>query len=107
MSNTFKNAGLDLTTNEQTIYTTPADTEAVVHAIYLTNIAEGHQALATVIVNDVSESRGYKILYRAPVRPGSTLIFDKPVNLEAGDSLKVLASDDDLMTAFISVLEVS
>jgi len=107
MGNAFKNKGLDLTAAEQTIYTTPADTQSVVHAVFITNTTYGIEGLATIVINDVSASADYKILYRAPVRPGSTLTFDKPINLEPGDSLKIKSSGADLMTAFISVLEVS
>ena len=107
MSNAFKNKGLSLTSVVQTLYTAPAATEAVIHAIFLTNTSDSFEGFATIIVNDSSESSDYKILYRAPVKPGSTLTFDKPVNLEAGDSLKALASSDSMMSAFISVLEVS
>ena len=107
MANSFKNKGLSLTATAQTMYTAPAATESVIHALFLTNITEGYEGFVTIIVNDVSASADYKILYRAPVPPGSTLTFDKPINLEAGDSLKALASSVDLMTAFLSVLEVS
>ena len=107
MSNAFKNKGLALTEAVQTLYTAPASTESVVHAVFLTNTTDGYEGFVTLIVNDTSESTDYTILYRAPVRPGSTLTFDKPINLEAGDSLKVNASSDALMTAFLSVLEVS
>ena len=107
MANAFKNKGLSLTATAQTMYTAPAATEAVIHALFLTNITEGYEGFVTIIVHDVSASADYKILYRAPVPPGSTLTCDKPINLEAGDSLKALASSVDLMTAFLSVLEVS
>jgi len=107
MSNAFKNKGLILTDVSQTVYTTPAATESVIHAIFLTNTTESYEGFVTIIVHDTSASAEYKILYRAPVRPGSTLTFDKPINLEAGDSLKALASSTGLMSAFLSVLEVS
>ena len=107
MANAFKNKGLDITAVEQVIYTAPASTESVIHAVVLTNITDGFESLVSLSVNDVSASADYKILHRVPVSPGSTLTFDKPINLEAGDSLKVSASDNNLMTAFLSVLEVS
>jgi hypothetical protein len=107
MANSFKNKGISLTATAQTMYTAPASTESVIHALFLTNITDGYEGLVTIIVHDDSANTDYKILYRAPVPPGSTLTFDKPINLEAGDSLKVLASSADIMTAFLSVLEVS
>jgi hypothetical protein len=107
MSNAFKNGGLALTAVSQTLYTTPAATESVIHAVFLTNISEAYEGLVTITVTDASAGTDYPILYRAPVKPGSTLVFDKPVNLEAGDSLKALASSTDLMSAFLSILEVT
>ena len=107
MANAFKNKGIDLTDTMQTMYTTPASKESVIHSVFLTNVTEGYEAFVSLSVNDVSASQDYKILHRAPVKPGSTLTFDKPINLEAGDSIKVSASDNNLMTAFLSVLEVS
>jgi hypothetical protein len=107
MANAFKNKGISLTATAQTMYTTPAATQSVVNALFLTNITDGYEGLVTVIVNDTSASTDYKILYRAPVPPGSTLTFDKPINLEAGDSLKVLATSTSMLTAFLSVLEIT
>ena len=107
MSNAFKNKGLALTAVAQTLYTAPAATESVIHAIFLTNISESYEGWVTIVVSDTSESADYTILYRAPVPAGSTLTFDKPVNLEAGDSLKALASSTSIMSAFVSVLEVT
>lgn len=107
MANAFKNKGLSLTATAQTMYTAPVATQSVVNALFLTNITEAYEGLVTIIVNDTSTSTDYKILYRAPVPPGSTLTFDKPINLEAGDSIKALASSTNLMTAFLSVLEIT
>ena len=107
MANAFKNKGISITATAQTMYTAPASTQSVVNALFLTNITEGYEGFVTVIVNDTSASTDYNILYRAPVPPGSTLTFDKPINLEAGDSLKVLATSTSMLTAFLSVLEIT
>jgi len=107
MANAFKNKGLNLTDAMQIMYTTPASKESVIHSVFLTNITDGFEGFVSLTVHDVSASQDYVVLHRAPVRPGSTLTFDKPINLETGDSIKVSASDNNLMTAFLSVLEVS
>ena len=38
MANTFKNAGVAITDSATVIYTAPASTTGVVHAIYISNI---------------------------------------------------------------------
>ena len=104
-TNTFRNKGADVTTTPTQMYTAP--TTAVIHAIYLANLPEGSEVMATISVGDVSEGRDFVILSRCPIGPGSSLSFDKPVNLEVGDSIKVSASVDNKMTAFLSALEIS
>jgi hypothetical protein len=106
MGNSFKNRGLEITEAEQVIYTVPENTETVIHSLFIANVAEGHKGFVTITINDYSEVKDYPILYRAPVNPGSTLTFDKPINLETGDSLKISGSSNDTLTAFLSILEI-
>jgi hypothetical protein len=42
-----------------------------------------------------------------PIPADSTLILDKPLNLEAGDKLKVTSSAAGDLSAFASILEIS
>jgi hypothetical protein len=107
MANTFKNAGLAATTTLTSIYTAPASTDGVVNAIFLANTSNSDIVLADIVVNDASASTAYTVLHRASIKPGSSLVFDKPINLEPNDSLQVKASANSKLTAFISILEIT
>ncbi len=107
MANTFKNAGLEVTTTSTSIYTAPASTVSVVNSMFIANTSNSSDRLVDVIVEDTSAGTEFTVLHRAPIKPGSTLVFDKPVNLEAGDELKFFASADSGVTAFISILEIT
>jgi len=107
MANTFKNAAVAAGTGDTTLYTCPGSTTAVVHAIMLTNVDGANSATVTVKVTDSSAATTYTILQDAPVPAGSTLVFDKPVNLEDSDVLKVSAGATNDISAFASVLEIT
>jgi hypothetical protein len=103
LANIFKNAAKIVTTTASVLYTSTG--ESVAHGIFLANII-GTQVTGTVIFYDASSATEYYILYNSPILPGSTLVFDKPINLEAGDSIRVLSSDVDSISAFASILEI-
>ena len=108
MANTFKNAGVALTTTGRTtIYTCPLSTTAILHAIYISNI-DGTNSVNVTVEATIDGGTTYsKIGYLLPVPPNSTLILDKPVNLEAQDILAVTASVANDVDVFCSVLEVT
>lgn len=107
MANTFKNAGLAATTTLTSIYTAPASTDGVVNAIFLANTSNSDIVLADIVVFDASADASYTVLHRAPIKAGSSLVFDKPINLEPNDKLQVKASVNSKLTAFISILEIT
>lgn len=104
MANSFKNAGLLVTTTDSVLYISTGKT-SVLHGIFLANII-GTQITGTVTFHDASSGSEYNILYNAPILPGSTLVFDKPINLESDDSITVMASDTNSINAFASILEI-
>ena len=81
MANTFKNAGVAVGNSATTIYTAPGSTTGVIHAVY--------------------------IMKTVDVPADSTLVIEKPINLEAGDILKAVASTAGDLQAFASVLEIT
>ena len=107
MSNNFTNAGLAASTTLTAVYTAPASTDGVVNAIFLANTSNSDIVLADLIVRDATASADFTVLHRAPIKAGSTLVFDKPINLEQNDSLMVRASVNSKLTAFISILEIT
>ena len=108
MANTFKSAASGSTTTIQTLYTCPVATSGVVHAIYLSNIDGTNDATVDVSISGSAnfDDRRY-ILKTVDVPADSTLVIEKPINLEAGDILKAVASAAGDLQAFASVLEIT
>jgi len=111
MANSFKNAGVAITTTARTtVYTCPTTvpiTTTILHAIYISNV-DGTNSVDVTVEATVDGGTTYrKIGYLLPVPPNSTLILDKPVNLEGADILAVTASVANDLDVFCSVLEVT
>ena len=107
MANAFKNAGAAIGTGRTDVYTCPASTEAVIHAVYL-SIVDGTSSVdATIEVYDNSVTTYYHVGKTIPVPADSTLVLDKPINLQESDKLTVTASAASDLECFISVLEIT
>jgi hypothetical protein len=111
MANSFKNAGVAITsTARTTVYTCPTTvpiTTTILHAIYISNV-DGTNSVNVTVEATIDGGTTYrKIGYLLPVPPNSTLILDKPVNLEGADILAVTASAANDLDVFCSVLEVT
>ena len=107
MANTFKNAGVAVGDSATTIYTAPASTTGVIHAVYLSNIDGTNDVDVDLFVTDTSAGSAFHIFKSVVVRANSTLVIEKPINLEAGDALKATASAASDLQAFASVLEIT
>jgi hypothetical protein len=90
-------------TNDTLINTAATATTIVIHSIYLTNVGE-NTTYSNVKVNDTSASSTTHIARNASIPEGETLILDKPLNLEAGDSLYVRGAN---LEVTVSALEIS
>jgi hypothetical protein len=107
MANTFKNAGIEVLASRTTLYTCPAATTAVIHALYLSNV-DGTNHVDADIEITIDGGTTYRYIGKSLAIPdNSTLILDKPINLEAGDILAITASVIDRLEAVISILEIS
>ena len=107
MANTFKNAAGAVGVSPTTIYTCPVATAAVLHAVYISNIDGTNDAVVDVEVYDNSAASSFKIGYQFPLPADSTLVLDKPINLEASDELRITADNTGDVEAFVSVLEIT
>ena len=107
MANTFKNAGVAIGTTDTTLYTAPAGTTGIIHAIYISNVDGTNDASVDIMVTDTSAGQTYHIMKTVEVPADSTLVIEKPINLETGDILKVKASSASDLEAFASVLEMN
>lgn len=108
MPNAFKNGYLDVTSSEQTIYTVPASTEAVVKSIRITNV---NGTTADAITCDIvdSSSGNSRIASTISVPADSSLeLIEKEIFLEAGDLVKLTGNQSSgYIEALISVLEIT
>ena len=108
MANTFKSAASGSTTSIQTLYTCPAATSGVVHAIYLSNIDGTNDATISVAVSGSANFNTRRfILKTVDVPADSTVVIEKPINLGAGDKLETQASANDDIDVFASILEIT
>ena len=108
MANTFKSAATGSTTALTTLYTCPAATSAVVHAMYLSNIDGSDDATVTISVSGSANfnTRRY-ILKTVDVPADSTVVIEKPINLGAADELETQASANNDIDVFASILEIT
>ena len=108
MANTFKSAASGSTTSIQTLYTCPAATSGVVHAVYLSNVDGTNDATVNLSISGSAnfDDRRY-ILKTVDVPADSTVVVEKPVNLGAGDKLETQASANDDIDVFASILEIT
>ena len=107
MANTFKNAAVAIGNTNTTVYTCPASTSAVVHAVYISNVDGTNDATVDVIVTDNSHGTNFHIMKTVDVPADSSLVIEKPINLEANDILICKASAAGDLEAFASVLEIT
>ena len=108
MANTFKSAATGSRTDLLALYTCPAATTAVVHAIYLTNVDGTNDATVNIAVSGSAyfDTRRY-LLKTVDVPADSTVVIEKPINLGAADKLETQASANDDIDVFASILEIS
>ena len=107
MANTFINAAKAIGNTATTVYTVPAATTGVVHAIYVSNIHATNDVTVDITVTDTSASATFHIAKNLSVPNGSVAIFEKPINLEATDILKLTANAASTIEAFDSILEIT
>jgi hypothetical protein len=107
MANIFKNAAKAIGNSATTVYTCPAATTGVIHAIYISNIHATNDVTVDITVTDTSATATFHIAKNLSVPNGSVAIFEKPINLEATDILKLTASAASSLEAFASILEMT
>ena len=108
MANTFTSAATGSRTDLLTMYTCPAATTSIIHAIYLSNVDGTNDATVNVAVSGSAtfQTRRY-LLKTVDVPADSTVVIEKPINLGAGDKLEAKASAKDDIDVFASILEIT
>ena len=108
MANTFTSAATGSRTDLLTMYTCPAATTSIIHAIYLSNVDGTNDATVNVAVSGSAtfQTRRY-LLKTVDVPADSTVVIEKPINLGAGDKLETQASVAGDIDVFASILEIT
>ncbi len=108
MADTFKNAATGSNTALTPVYTCPAATTGVVHAIYISNVDGTNDADINITISGSANFQTRRhIMKTVKVPADSTLIVEKPVNLGAGDKLETQASANGDLEVFASILEIT
>lgn len=109
MTIAYKNAKLAMTTGGGTVYTCPAATTAIVIGAQIANIDGTNSANATASWTDASNSNAETNLLKVvPVAAGSAIqVIIGRLVLDAGDTLKALASADGDLIITASIMEIS
>jgi uncharacterized Fe-S cluster-containing protein len=87
-----------------TLYT--AETATIVHAVYISNNSIGSNASLIFQVLDDSAEVTITLLDKVPLRANMTLVLEKPINLEIGDSIRIKSDTGCPITVFASIMEI-
>jgi hypothetical protein len=107
MANTFKNQGAALTTGGAVVYTAPAATTAIIHSCYISNIDGTNSADVTIKARATSGDTYYHVAKTIPVPADSTLVLDKPIDLEATGDVHATASANSDLEIVMGILEIT
>ena len=103
--NTFKTQALQLTTSNQIVYTAPTGYTAIVLGAQASNYGAND---ATVTFTLTKSSTDYILLnaFTVPTNDAASVVTGKLV-IEAGASVKAVASANTTITLVMSILETS
>ena len=82
-----------------------ASSTCVVHALYISNIDGVSSVDVDLLVGDGSPD--FYVLKNVPVPANSTLVLDKPINLETTHSLKAVTAATSDLEIVAAVLEIT
>ena len=107
MANIYKNELIDLTTTDNTvIYTTPADSRAIIKSILVSEDA-GSGCDITFTITDAA-SAVFNLFKDKPISSKSTTeLLTHPLILEENEVLKAQAADANELHVIASILEIN
>jgi|TARA_R110000751_G_scaffold303198_1_gene417708 hypothetical protein len=107
MANTFKNQGAAITTAGAIVYTAPAATQSVIHSCYISNIDGTSSADVSIKARATSGDTYYHVAKTVPVPADSTLVLDKPIDLEATGDVFMTSSATGDLEVVMGILEIT
>ena len=106
MANIYKNELIDLTTTDNTvIYTTPADSRAIIKSIVVSEDA-GSGTTITVTLVDASGNIFSLFKTKTIATITTTELLTNPLVMEESEVLKVQAADANELHVIASILEI-
>ena len=106
MANTYKNAFANLTTANATIYTTPADSRAIIQNIQVANDTANNTNVE-IYVHDSSASADYHISHDQLTTKETVNMAKGPIILEESDYIIAEASANSTAHITLSILEIN
>ena len=107
MANTFKNQGAALTTGGGIVYTAPAATTSIVHSCYVSNIDGTNSCNVDIKARATSSDTYFYVAKGIQVPGGSSLVLDKPIDLEATGDVHMTASANSDLETVLGILEIT
>lgn len=106
MANIYKNAFLDLITNNTTIYTSPSDSRAIIQNIQVANDNANNNNV-DIFIHDSSASSDHEICHDQLGTKETINLAKGPVILEENDYIFGKASSNDSARLMLSILEIN
>lgn len=106
MANIYKNAFLDLTTANTTIYTAPSDSRAIIQNIQVANDASNNNNV-DIFIRDSSASSDHEICHDQLSTKETVNLAKGPIILEENDFLFGKAGANDSARLTLSILEIN
>ena len=106
MANIYKNAFLDLTTTNTTIYTTPSDSRAIIQNIQVANDLSNNINV-DVYIHDSSASSNHEIAHDALDTKETINLAKGPVILEENDYIYAKAGANSSAHLTLAILEIN
>ena len=104
MANEFKNAGGSVAATVTDVFTCATGKTSVLHSLFLTN-KSNDAGTVKVEVYDNSATTSYLVNNELSIPSNVTYVFDKPINLESEDRLRLTADVANKIEFFASYLE--
>ena len=107
MANIYKNELVDLTTTDNTtIYTTPASSRAIIKSIIVSEDA-GSGTTVTLTITDAASTIFNLFKDKAIASKATTELLTHPLILEENEVLKAQAADANELHVIASILEIT
>jgi len=106
MANIYKNAFLDLTTANTTLYTTPSDSRAIIQTVQLANDGTNNINV-DIFVHDSSASSNHEIAHVQAGTKTTENLAKGPVILEENDYIFAKAGANSSAHLTLAILEIN